>query len=125
MIKVLEEQDFEIMYGEEISDEKEILFEISSDEERSNEELLFMMTNNSQEISHEVDNISQEQLQAIWLGDVIGEEKTFTDEELAKFEKMKEVVKEIWSNIIPNYSISQIRLTSSNDCCHWGGKSFV
>ena len=47
MIKILEEQDFEIIYGEEISDEEEILYEISSDEESSDEELIFMMTNNS------------------------------------------------------------------------------
>lgn len=87
MIKVLEEQDFEIIYGEEISDEEEILYEISSDEESSDEELIFMMTNNSQEISQEADSISQEELQAIRLGDVIGEEKTFTDEELGKFKK--------------------------------------
>ena len=37
MIKILEEQDFEIIYGEEISDEEEILYEISSDEESSNQ----------------------------------------------------------------------------------------
>ena len=44
-----------------------------------------MININSQEIS-------QEELQAIRLRDVIGEEKTYTDEELAKFEKMQEVV---------------------------------
>ena len=91
MIKVLEEQDLEIIYGEEISDEEKILYEISSNKESLYEELIFMMTNNSQAISQEADNISQEELQAIRLGDVIGEEKTFTDEELAKFEKMQEV----------------------------------
>ena len=42
MIKILEEQDFEIIYCEEISDEEEILYEISSDEESSDEELIFM-----------------------------------------------------------------------------------
>ena len=45
IIKVLEEQDFEIIYNEKISDEEKILYEISSDEESSDEELIFMMTN--------------------------------------------------------------------------------
>ena len=66
MIKVLEEQDFEIIYGKEISDEEEILYEISSDEESSDEDLIFMMTNiYSQKISQEAGGISLEELQAI------------------------------------------------------------
>lgn len=43
MINVFEEQNFEILYGEEIFDDEEILYEISSDEESSDEELIFMM----------------------------------------------------------------------------------
>ena len=45
MITVLKEQDFKIINGEEISNEKENLYEISSAEESSDEELIFMMTN--------------------------------------------------------------------------------
>ena len=45
MIKVLEEQDLEIIYCEEISNEEEILYKISSNEESSDEELIFLMTN--------------------------------------------------------------------------------
>ena len=40
MIKILEELGFEIIYGEEISNEEEILFENSSDEESSDKELI-------------------------------------------------------------------------------------
>ena len=90
MIKVLEEQDFEILLGEEISDTEEILYEISSEEESSDEEeYIFMMHQNEDNFQNNIQEIPQDELDNIRLKDVIGGEATFTESELAKFEKMQ------------------------------------
>ena len=84
MIKVLEEQDFEILIGEEISDIEEIIYEVSSEDETSSDEEIndhiFMLQ-----------EVPSDELENIRLKDVVGEEVSFTEDELARFEKMKQL----------------------------------
>ena len=78
MIKFLEEQELEIFYGEDLSDSDisnyEILYEIESDSETSDEELVFMYN------TAEVRGSSEDELQTIALREIVGEEITFTNE---------------------------------------------
>ena len=116
MIKVLEKQDFEIIFGEEISDEEEILFEISSDEENSSEEELseyiFMMQN-----ENAIQEVSQDELEDICLKDIVGEEITLSESELSRFEKLQTL------SIPEIYKVSRFNFFSARVFEHYGGNT--
>ena len=78
------QQDFEILIGEEISDIEEIIYEVSSEDETSSDEEI----NDHIFMLHEVPS---DELENIRLKDVVGEEVSFTEDELARFEKMKQL----------------------------------
>lgn len=83
MVKMLEENNLEILFGEEISDNEEILYELETESDSSeDEEFIFMLKENIKENP-------EEELQSIRLKDVIGEEINFSNEQLQNLEKFK------------------------------------
>ncbi|KAH1031599.1 hypothetical protein J1N35_043773 [Gossypium stocksii] len=101
MIKSLEEQDLEICFSEEINP-TEILYEIISETESDtdNEEYIFMLGHNNQ-----LEEIPKTEQQDIKLGNLIGEEKDFSEEMLNKITKNHISKEEI-------YKISKFKIWS-------------
>ena len=87
MIKSLEEQDLEICYEEEINPE-EILYELISetDSDLDEEEYIFMFNVGSSS-KNQLEEIPKSEQQDIKLGNLIGEEKDFSDEMIEKTNK--------------------------------------
>ncbi|KAK5842774.1 hypothetical protein PVK06_005165 [Gossypium arboreum] len=104
MIKSLEEQDLEICYEEEINPE-EILYELISETDSDSDEEYIFMFNVGSSSKNQLEEIPKSEQQDIKLGNLIGEEKDFSDEMIEKINKNHISKEEI-------YKISKFKIWS-------------
>lgn len=81
MIKFLEDQELKILFGKEISDQEEIMYEVSSeDKSTSDEKYIFMIIDQPDSSSISYLDPFEEKKESFKLGDVIGENFSFVEE---------------------------------------------
>ncbi|MFQ6664145.1 hypothetical protein Gotur_031352 [Gossypium turneri] len=86
MIKSLEEQDLEICFQKELNPE-EILYELISETDSDNNDEYIFMFNIGSSSNNQLEEIPNSEKQGIKLGNLIGEEKDFSDEMIEKINK--------------------------------------